>query len=75
MRRGVGVGGLPVPELTGPATRATLRPAPIYRIAFTREELLAHGVSANDAQNNAGVVTWTLRNGSWSYVAKPAVPR
>jgi TRAP-type transport system periplasmic protein len=60
------------PVLTGPGRPGALRPG-IYRLAFTVEELLANGLTERDARNNAGVWTWTLGAGRWSYDWKAAV--
>jgi TRAP-type C4-dicarboxylate transport system substrate-binding protein len=63
----------PALALTGPGRPGDL-PSGNYRIAFTADELVAHGSSEHDARNNGGVFTWTLRNGTWSYAAKPTDP-
>ncbi|TCM42784.1 TRAP transporter substrate-binding protein [Kribbella sp. VKM Ac-2568] len=58
--------------LTGPAASGDLPPGS-YRYAFSVDELLARGLDQHDAENNAGVTTWTLQAGRWHYVWKPAI--
>lgn len=52
--------------LAGPGRPGDL-PQGTYRYTLTRHELLAHGVASGDAQTRAGVWTWRLGNGRWSY--------
>jgi hypothetical protein len=49
-------------------------PLGTYRYAVTVEELRNAGLSAGDAEYNAGVFTWTLAEGEWSYEHVPEVP-
>jgi TRAP-type C4-dicarboxylate transport system substrate-binding protein len=58
--------------LTSPGRPGDL-PQGSYRYASSVDELLAHGLSQHDAENNAGVTTWTLQAGRWHYVWKPAI--
>jgi TRAP-type C4-dicarboxylate transport system substrate-binding protein len=62
----------PERALPGPGRPGNL-PQGSYRYALSVDELLAHGSSQHDAENNAGVLTWTLQAGRWHYVAKPAI--
>jgi TRAP-type C4-dicarboxylate transport system substrate-binding protein len=50
--------------------RAGKLPEGVYRFVMTYSELRAHGMADLDAVSNAGVWTWTLRNGRWSFVVK-----
>ena len=52
--------------LAGPGRPGDL-PSGTYRYTLTLQELLAHGVAPEDAQTRAGVWTWTLGHGRWSY--------
>jgi hypothetical protein len=56
----------PTQALTGPGASGDL-PQGIYRLVFTKAELLAHGMTDHDAAMNAGVYTWIIRAGQWSY--------
>lgn len=62
-----------VRALTGPGDPGDL-PQGAYRFALTREQLLADGLSVQEADGNAGVFTYTLRAGRWRYEQQPAVP-
>jgi hypothetical protein len=46
-------------------------PTGVYRYGISEEELRARGFSEPDVRLNAGVMTWTLRGGSWSYEQEP----
>jgi TRAP-type transport system periplasmic protein len=54
----------PVQALTGPGDPGEL-PEGVYRMALTRQQIVDAGLPDEDAYNNAGVTTWTLRGGSW----------
>jgi TRAP-type C4-dicarboxylate transport system substrate-binding protein len=62
----------PERTLTSPGGPGDL-PQGSYRYTSSVDELLAHGSSQHDAENNAGVTTWTLQAGRWHYVWKPAI--
>jgi len=52
-------------HLTGPGAPGELPPG-VYRYSVSTAELRALGETEHDATMNAGVLTWTLRGGSWS---------
>lgn len=52
-------------HLTGPGASGDLPPG-VYRFSVSAAELRALGVNDRDATVNAGVLTWTVRGGSWS---------
>jgi TRAP-type C4-dicarboxylate transport system substrate-binding protein len=58
-----------VPALQGPGNPGKL-PRGTYRYSFSEEELRGSGMTAEEARANAGVWTWTLGAGRWSYVLK-----
>jgi TRAP-type C4-dicarboxylate transport system substrate-binding protein len=58
-----------VPALSAPG-RAGALPAATYRVSFTTADLTRHGLTSDGAAQNAGVWTWTLGGGSWSWVLK-----
>lgn len=60
------VGAISIAPLAGPGRTGDL-PQGTYRYTLTRQELQAHGLTSLDAQAEAGVWTWTLNNGRWSY--------
>lgn len=62
-----------VRALTGPGDPGDL-PQGVYRFVLTREQLLADGLSVQEADGNAGIFTYTLRAGRWRYEQQPAVP-
>lgn len=49
-------------------------PDGVYRYALSVDELQEAGFSRPDAQFNAGVLTWTLAEGEWTYEQEPEVP-
>lgn len=51
--------------LTGPGQPGDL-PQGIYRFSQSKTELRDMGLNDHDATMNAGVVTWTVRDGSWT---------
>jgi TRAP-type C4-dicarboxylate transport system substrate-binding protein len=59
--------------LTVPGDPGSL-PQGIYRYSTTRDFLLKAGLSDNDALINAGVFTWTLKNGRWHSKQQPIDP-
>jgi TRAP-type C4-dicarboxylate transport system substrate-binding protein len=61
------------PTLSRPGRPGAL-PQGSYRFELTVDDLLAHGASRNDAENNAGILTWTLRAGRWHLDQKFAIP-
>jgi TRAP-type transport system periplasmic protein len=62
----------PLPTLSAPGRVGSL-PEGSYRFELTLDELLAHGASRYDAENNAGIFTWNLRAGRWHLDFKFAV--
>jgi hypothetical protein len=64
----IGAAGKP---LTGPGVPGAL-PQGVYRYAQTHDELVAASMNEEDADLNAGIFTYTLQNGSWSYRHQPA---
>jgi hypothetical protein len=71
----VGPAGRPIPNptatismqlLAGPGRPGDLPPG-TYRYTLTRPELLAQGLASDDAEAEAGIWTWRLGNGRWSY--------
>ena len=62
-----------VEALTGPGDPGAL-PQGVYRVELTRELLAQAGLTPEDVANNAGIWTWTLREGSWRYEFEPADP-
>ncbi len=61
----------PSPDVTGPGDSGGL-PEGVYRVEITREILLAGGSDLAGVEENAGVFTWTLHQGRWSYTLKPS---
>jgi len=61
-----------VPVLSGPGDPGAL-PQGVYRFTVTRQHILDLGQSAEEADNNAGVITYTLRAGTWKYEQQPTV--
>jgi hypothetical protein len=59
--------------LTGPGASGDF-PEGVYRTTLSAEFLAEQGVPAEDIRNNAGVFTWTVSDGSWSYEQVPADP-
>ena len=59
--------------LTGPGDPGDL-PQGSYRYRLTRDQLLAAGLPPGDARLNAGVLTWTLRDGGWRSEQEPDFP-
>lgn len=57
-------------QLTEPGARGDL-PEGVYRYELTEEFLRGAGLPENDVYINAGVFTWTLRGGRWSYEQQP----
>ncbi len=57
--------------LTGPGRTGDF-PVGAYRYHLAYDELVAHGLSEHDARINAGVFTWTMSRGKWSYEWKAA---
>ena len=53
------------PSRGGPGAPGELPPG-VYRYSVSTAELRALGETEHDATMNAGVLTWTLRGGSWS---------
>jgi TRAP-type transport system periplasmic protein len=62
----------PVQALSGPGDPGEL-PEGIYRVELTPDKLREHGETEEGVRNNAGVVTWTLRDGRWSSHLDPVV--
>lgn len=62
----------PVQALSGPGDPGGL-PQGVYRVELTPTKLREHGLTEEDVRNNAGVVTWTLRDGRWSSHIDPVV--
>ncbi len=62
-----------IPALPAPGRIGDLPPGR-YRISFTTADLTGNGMTAFDAEQNAGVWTWTLGNGRWSYVLTAVGP-
>ena len=62
----------PAPE-PGPGDSGDL-PQGVYRYALSVEDLQDAGFSPEDAEFNAGVFTWTLSEGTWTYEQVPEVP-
>jgi TRAP-type C4-dicarboxylate transport system substrate-binding protein len=60
----------PEQVLTAPGREGTL-PQGTYRHAVSVDDLVAHGDGREDAENNGGVYTWTLRAGRWRSVQEP----
>lgn len=60
------VGTVSIAPLAGPGRPGDL-PQGTYRYTLTRQELRAHGLTSLDSRAEAGVWTWTLDNGRWSY--------
>jgi TRAP-type C4-dicarboxylate transport system substrate-binding protein len=63
----------PTEPVDGPGASGLL-PEGVYRYAVSVEELQDAGYSRADAENNAGVFTWTLVGGKWTYEQEPEVP-
>jgi hypothetical protein len=63
----------PTEQLTAPGRSARL-PEGTYRYELTEDELRAAGLPDDDVYGNAGVFTWTLSKGRWSYAQLPANP-
>ncbi len=63
----------PPEQLTAPG-RSEALPEGVYRYELTEDELRATGLIDEDIYGNAGVWTWTLGDGRWSYVQLPANP-
>jgi len=63
----------PVQALSGPGDPGGL-PQGVYRLEHTPAELTEHGETEEGVRNNAGVLTWTLRDGRWSYHQDPTYP-
>ena len=61
----------PPEQLRGPGRAAKL-PEGVYRYELTEDQLRAAGLPGNDVYENAGVFTWTIKGGRWSYVQLPA---
>ena len=67
---------------TSPRSSATSARAPAftsqqqgtYRYRLTRDQLLDAGLPPGDARLNAGVLTWTLRDGEWRSEHEPDFP-
>jgi hypothetical protein len=59
----------PVQALSGPGGL----PQGTYRLELTPAKLTEHGLTEEDVRNNAGVITWTLRDGRWSSHQDPVV--
>jgi TRAP-type C4-dicarboxylate transport system substrate-binding protein len=62
----------PVQALSGPGDPGGL-PQGTYRLELTPAKLTEHGLTEEDVRNNAGVITWTLRDGRWSSHQDPVV--
>jgi TRAP-type transport system periplasmic protein len=60
----------PQRDLTEPGRAGTL-PQGTYRHTVSVDDLLTHGDSRENAENNGGVYTWTLRAGRWRSVQEP----
>ena len=54
----------------GPGRTGDL-PQGVYRYQNSLSEFLAHGMADGDAKANAGIFTWTLHDGQWSYRQQP----
>ena len=63
----------PVQALRGPGDPGGL-PQGVYRLEHTPAELTEHGETEEGVRNNAGVITWTLRDGRWSNHPDPTYP-
>ena len=63
----------PVQALSGPGNPGGL-PQGVYRLEHTPAELTEHGETEEGVRNNAGVITWTLRDGRWSNHPDPTYP-
>jgi len=61
-----------VPVLTA-AGRVGTFPQGTYRYAASVDDLVAGGLAQSDAENNAGVLDWTMQGGRWRSVSKPAL--
>lgn len=59
--------------LTGPGRSGEL-PQGSYRYTVTVAQQVESGVDTDEARMNAGVFTWTLVEGQWSYEQVPEVP-
>jgi TRAP-type C4-dicarboxylate transport system substrate-binding protein len=62
-----------VRTLTGPGAPGDL-PQGVYRFSQSKAELRDLGLTEHDATMNAGVLTWTMRGGSWSVRLDAADP-
>jgi TRAP-type C4-dicarboxylate transport system substrate-binding protein len=61
----------PAKKLTEPGKTGDL-PQGTYRYELTHDGLVAAGLSEYDANLNAGIVTWVVRAGRWSYEEEAA---
>jgi TRAP-type C4-dicarboxylate transport system substrate-binding protein len=59
--------------LTGPGASGDL-PQGVYRFSQSKAELRDLGLTDHDSTMNAGVVTWTMRGGSWTVRLDAAEP-
>jgi TRAP-type C4-dicarboxylate transport system substrate-binding protein len=62
---------VPVPALQGPGRPGRV-PQGMYRYVITMDELRSLGMSDEFVRANAGVWTWTLGRGRWSYELQPS---
>ena len=62
---------MPLEPLTAPGESGAL-PEGVYRYELTEDELRAAGLPDDDVYINAGVITWMIAGGRWSYVQLPA---
>lgn len=63
--------GAEVEALTGPGRPGGLPPG-TYRYSVSMDELQGNGLSPLDSQANAGVWTWRLGDGRWSWTLQPS---
>lgn len=62
---------MPLEPLTAPGESGAL-PEGVYRYELTEADLSAAGLPENDVYENAGVFTWMIEGGRWSFLQLPA---